>query len=265
MGPVLLSTRTTIVVPCYNEANRLNLRAFAEFLTEIQGVRIIFVDDGSQDETGSKIRAFASQWRDWAFCFSLPSNLGKAEAVRTGIQFALAEYEQEFVGFWDADLATPLNSIRTFIGLLETSSIDIVVGSRVKLCGRHIDRKPARHYLGRVFATVVSTMLGLAIYDTQCGAKLFRVTDEIRDVFSTPFRSRWVFDVEILARLLQTNTVSELEAKLYEYPLENWRDVAGSKVKTADFLAAIFEVFAIHSHYMHTAKDSRRAGKGMEC
>ena len=254
MSAALSSTNTTIVVPCFNESSRLHFPAVEQFLEQTRGIRLLFVDDGSEDATASMIAAFAAGWAERVSLFRMAGNSGKAEAVRAGVNFALSNFEQQFVGFWDADLATPLQAVVPFIAVLESSEFDVVVGSRVKLCGRHIFRKPARHYLGRVFATVVSTILGVPIYDTQCGAKLFRVNATMRDVFAIPFRSRWVFDVEILARLLQFRTAKELEYKVYEYPLETWRDVAGSKLKPWDFLQAILEVLAIQRRYMGTRK-----------
>src|SRR4029077_432705 len=117
-----------------------------------------------------------------------PHNQGKAAAVRQGVNYAM-EQGAEYVGFWDADLATPLNAIQQFTAVFAARpDVDLVFGARVNLLGRHVHRKASRHYLGRVFATVVSAALRLPIYDTQCGAKIFRVTPATRVLWADPFQ-----------------------------------------------------------------------------
>jgi dolichyl-phosphate beta-glucosyltransferase len=157
------------------------------------------------------------------------------------------------VGFWDADLAAPLDALLGFIGVLARKpSVDMVLGSRVQLLGRRIRRKVTRHYLGRVFATLASLTLRLPVYDTQCGAKLFRVTPALKQVFAEPFLSKWVFDVEILARFLQLDQLDSryLESAIYEFALEQWSDVAGSKVKPGDFFTAMLDLVRIRRAYL---------------
>lgn len=80
---------------------------------------------------------------------------------------------------------------------------EIVLGARVKLLGRDVQRKLARHYLGRLFGTAEAAAIGREIYDSQCGAKLVRVTSTVHALSPKHFRSRWIFDVEILARFLE--------------------------------------------------------------
>jgi hypothetical protein len=173
----------------------------------------------------------------------LGTNVGKAEAVRRGVQLAMRR-RASLVGYWDADLATPLDAIPRFRAVLaERPELLLVMGSRVALLGRNIRRRWRRHLLGRAFATAASLVLGLPVYDTQCGAKLFRVTAATAEVFRRPFSSRWIFDVEVLARLTKK---SDAPAAIYEYPLERWQDVNGSRLKPADFFAAAIDLVVIY-------------------
>jgi dolichyl-phosphate beta-glucosyltransferase len=243
----------SLIIPCYNEAQRLDIGQFRQFLREDVETRLIFVDDGSSDHTLQVLRELCSGFESSTDIVSNPRNQGKAEAVRSGILHALASPACEVVGFWDADLATPLVSVGRFLDILRNRpEIEMIFGSRVQLLGRYVKRSAARHYLGRVFATAVSVVLHLPIYDTQCGAKLFRVRPETRSIFAERFLSRWVFDVEILARYQQIfrSEGKSLADVVYEYPLESWVDVAGSKVGPADFFIALWDVLRIQQRYL---------------
>ena len=241
-----------IVVPCHNESARLRPDAFSDFMTDHPEAGFVFVNDGSADDTPKILRALAEKWPARAWALDLPENVGKAEAVRRGMLAAFAE-SPRFAGFWDADLATPLDEIPNFVEILERRpERDLVIGARVRLLGRDIRRSPARHYLGRVFATAAAVALGMAVYDTQCGAKLFRATDETRALFREPFCVNWTFDVEILARLAKIRRESggtPPEESIHELPLNSWRDVSGSKLRAADFFIALAEMIRIRRRY----------------
>ncbi len=241
-----------IVVPCYNEELRLPSDQFLHFLCYSQ-VRFVFVDDGSRDQTFERLESLRSGREDRIFVLRLPANRGKAEAVRAGLNFALDQHA-DYAGFWDADLATPLEAIPQFMEVLvQNPGLDMLFGARVKLLGRHVIRKTSRHYLGRIFATVVSTMLRLPIYDTQCGAKILRVRKETRALIAEPFRTRWVFDVELLARYIrQLGSPQAAAQRIYEFPLDSWQDVGGSKIRPFDFVAAFRDIVLIYWEYLRT-------------
>jgi len=160
----------------------------------------------------------------------------------------------DYAGYWDADLATPLDEILRFREILDASpELDVLFGSRVMLLGRRIERRSTRHYLGRVGATAISMTLGLPVYDTQCGAKLFRVTPGCRELFAERFVTRWVFDVEIIARMIRAHRRGDgpdPAAAIREVPLRAWRDVAGSKVRAMDFVWSMIELLRIRSSYL---------------
>lgn len=242
-----------LVVPCYNEARRLDSEAYLGAVHRQAHLRFVFVDDGSSDDTARVLDTLRSRAPHRIELLTLDRNRGKAEAVRRGMLRA-AEGDPGYVGFWDADLATPLEELEGFVRRLEGDSrLALVMGSRVKLLGREIERSPLRHYLGRVFATCVSIVLNLGVYDTQCGAKLFRADPPlIHHLFGEPFRSSWVFDVEILARLITFLAEKDrvlIEQAVYEIPLLTWQDVAGSKVKPTDFARSAVELAGIGRRY----------------
>jgi len=247
----------TIVVPCYNEEQRLEPGRFLAYARAHPGVGFLMVDDGSSDGTLGVLKRLREKSGGAVDLLHLPENGGKAEAVRRGVLQALGQAPEAF-GYWDADLSTGLEEIGAFQEILQREPrIQLVMGSRVKLLGRRIERRAARHYAGRLFATFASLTLDLPVYDTQCGAKLFRNTRGTRFVFRQPFLSRWLFDVEILARLGQLgvrHAAYRTAQCVYERPLPAWRDVAGSKIRFLDWGKAIGELLRIGWRYRFCAR-----------
>ncbi|VAX16334.1 Dolichyl phosphate glucosyltransferase [hydrothermal vent metagenome] len=226
--------KTALVIPCFNEAERLQGEKFVEALAKNQSLNLIFVNDGSSDGTGRKLADICENFPARSSVIELETNSGKAEAVRRGVLKAIEE-RFDYIGYLDADLATPFAEIEKIEAELEEKNADLVLGSRVKLLGRNIRRKLARHLVGRVLATFISLALNLPVYDTQCGAKLFRNCDIIFKVFKEPFLTGWLFDVELIARFIIANKASgkmkESHFSIIEKPLDEWVDVQGSKVK----------------------------------
>lgn len=250
-----------VVIPCYNEARRLDLAAFIEHAARGDAA-LVFVNDGSTDGTAAILDDLCAASPELFSVLHLSHNAGKAEAVRRGMLQAL-ERRPKYVGYWDADLATPLAAIRQMGDYLDAHpQVEALLGARVRLLGRRIERDRLRHCAGRLFAVCASFALRLPVYDTQCGAKLFRATDRIRQAFAEPFHSRWIFDVELLARLLASaagEANCPAEDWIHEWPLYQWREVAGSKLRARDFLRAGLQLAHIGLRYRPALPGARRS------
>lgn len=218
-----------VVVPCFNEATRLDVAAISELVEAVDVV--VFVDDGSTDATAAVLDDLAAGHAGRVEVVHLPRNVGKAEAVRHGLRHVADRFP--VVGYFDADLATPVSELVRMADLLaERPDCYAVLASRVALLGHSVHRRAVRHYLGRLYATAASLVLGVPVYDTQCGAKLFRTGPALAAALDETFPDRWSFDVELLARLLvpAPGTRPVQPEQLVEMPLREWRDVGGSKL-----------------------------------
>jgi glycosyltransferase involved in cell wall biosynthesis len=250
--------KTAIVVPCYNEFHRLKVNEFLSFTKKNRGVSFFFVNDGSTDDTDKLINHLSREAPEQIQCINLKKNCGKAQAVRLGFLKAIGMDFQN-IGYWDADLSTPLDVINKFCELLNDDRTTIVMGARVRLLGHRINRRALRHYLGRVFATSASIVLGLHVYDTQCGAKIFKNTHFLKKVFSQPFTVKWIFDVEILARFKVIQKIESgnlFKNSALEYPIKEWTHSSGSKVRIIDFFVAILDLLKIYIYLKISSKKS---------
>ena len=240
-----MKTSICIVIPCYNEATRFNKSLFEDFYHQ-SDVFFYFVNDGSNDNTWSLLEEIAKD-KDRVLLINMLCNVGKAEAVRSGMLQAQLAERFDYIGFWDADFATPLDEIIAFQKMLRPD-MKIITGSRIKRLGARIERSAFRHYFGRIFATIVTKLFQLPIYDTQCGAKLFHHSI-VSPLFQDAFYSKWMFDLELFIRFKKRYGAKELQTNCYEHPLKCWIDVGGSKMKKMDFLNVPFRIVSLYIYY----------------
>ena len=241
-----------LIIPCYNEEKRLRKKSekeFSDFLLMHNNVYLCFVNDGSADGTCNILNSFKKNEPKRVIILSLEKNSGKAEAVRQGVKHVSGLRRFDFIGYWDADLATPLRELAHILAAFERNpGCQFAMGSRIKRLGSTIERKVIRHITGRIFATFSSLILKLPVYDSQCGAKVFR--SEVADMlFSDPFIAQWLFDVEVIARLRNRLGRNVVLGATVEIPLNSWIDVAGSKLRMKHLIRVSFDLLKINLHY----------------
>jgi dolichyl-phosphate beta-glucosyltransferase len=244
----LQQKRYSFIVPCYNEAERLQQDKFVAFIQQHPWIDLWFVNDGSKDRTLDMLRELCTQFPENLHVHSLEQNGGKAEAIRQGMLMLSASGKYDYIGFIDADLSAPLEEILPLISVITDRDLLIVAGARVKLVGRTIHRSPVRHYMGRIFATYYDSLMKLRNYDTQCGLKVFK-SNFAAQLFAQGFVSNWFFDIELFLRARIALGREDYSRKIAEVPLHEWKEVKGSKLKITDFLKAPFEVLKIYRRY----------------
>ena len=203
---------TTLIIPIYN--GEAAIPAMWKVLRDWKqagagNTALAFVNDGSTDNTGPMLDVLVQEDPS-IMVHHLRVNMGKGHAIRTAIE--KMPLQGAYVAFTDVDLPYGLGVIHEATAYLEKhKNTDIVIGSRKKAHKKQYSHD--RKVWSRVFRLFVPAKVR-KFSDTQCGLKVFRMP-VAKDVFAHAQTSRWVFDVELLLRAVQTGyNVHEISVTL---------------------------------------------------
>ncbi len=236
-----------IVIPCYNEYERLTDSVFESFLDQRKKISLCFVNDGSQDKTLTVLKKIHQSQPKNVHIINLKKNEGKASAVRAGMIFFFEEKRFDKIAYLDADLSTSLEECCSLSKKVNLKT-KFVFASRIENIDNNIKRYWYRFIIGRILANIISRMLNVSIYDTQCGCKIFN-SELIPIAFQKPFISEWLFDVEIFYRLKNHYGAEKLMAFSEETPLDSWVDMGDSKIKLSYGVWVWLDLFKIYHFY----------------
>jgi glycosyltransferase involved in cell wall biosynthesis len=231
-----------VVVPALNEERRIGatLQALVSYL-EVQAwsSTIAVVDNGCSDRTLEAVDAVTSA--------RVPvrvlgcADRGKGAAVRRGLTTTRARY----VGFCDADLSTPVETLGDVVALLERGH-RVVIGSRRCPGARYVTVQPFTRRLGGLAFRRLARTVAPDVHDTQCGFKFFEA-GVARELFARSRTEGFAFDVEVLGLALSAGHV------VTEVPVA-WSDARGSSFRPiADGRFALREIRELRSRLAEAA------------
>jgi CheY-like chemotaxis protein/glycosyltransferase involved in cell wall biosynthesis len=237
-----------VVIPCYNEEERLLSNQFLSFIDKNSGYHLCFVNDGSTDSTLDVLKTLRKGRKDYITVYDCEKNGGKSEAVRLGMLHMANHKDLDYIGFLDADLSTDLSDFDDLVSTIENSNYKIVSGSRISRMGADIAKESARQIISLSINFVIRKILSMQFKDTQCGAKIFN-KDVIQILFKDKFITKWLFDVEIFLRMKRYYTVNIAKELICEKPLKRWVHVDGSKLSMKDSVRIIGQLVQIAFSY----------------
>jgi CheY-like chemotaxis protein len=237
-----------VVIPCYNEEERLLSQEFRDFAHKNLGYHLCFVNDGSIDKTLDVLHELRKGNESNISVYNCKKNGGKAEAVRQGIEHLIKDRQFDYIGFLDADLSTDFRDFDDLVKTIENSDFKIVSGSRISRMGADITKESARKFISMTINFIIQTILGMPFKDTQCGAKVMD-----REIASTMFKkkfiTKWLFDVEIFMRMRKFYGKSVAKKLICEQPLKRWIHADGSKLSMKDSVKIVGQLGQIAFSY----------------
>jgi len=237
-----------VVIPCYNEEERLLSAEFKAFAHKNLGYHLCFVNDGSTDNTLSVLKELQQTNPDNISVYNCEKNGGKAEAVRQGMLHLIQDEQFDYVGFLDADLSTDFRDFDDLVQTIENSDFKIVSGSRISRMGADITKESARKIISKTINVIIQTILGMPFKDTQCGAKIMD-REIAASVFQKKFITKWLFDVEIFMRMRKHYGKERAKQLICEQPLKRWIHADGSKLSMKDSIKIVGQLGQIALHY----------------
>ncbi|WP_051907712.1 response regulator [Flavimarina sp. Hel_I_48] len=246
-----------VVIPCYNEENRLKSKEFIDFVERNSGYHLCFVNDGSTDKTIDVLQKLKEGREHYISIYDCDKNGGKAEAVRQGLLHISKFDDLDYVGFLDADLSTDFEDFDDLVKTIESTDFQIVNGSRISRMGANITKESARKVISMTINFIIVSILGMPFKDTQCGAKIMR-KELIPIAFDKPFITKWLFDVEIFMRMKNHFGKQKAQEIICEQPLKRWIHADGSKLSMRDSMQIGFQLFKIHAEYSFKKDDNKK-------
>ncbi|MDA0139393.1 glycosyltransferase [Solirubrobacter deserti] len=225
-----------VVVPVYNEEARIaeTLEALVAYL-ERQPLHscVVVVDNGCADRTLDRIDEIATTRVPIRVIAC--ANKGKGAAIRR----AMVSTRARWIGFCDADLATPIETIGPVVELLAAGH-PIVIASRRVAGASYVTAQPVVRRLGGMVFRSLAGLVVDGIADTQCGFKFFDA-DAAKALFARSEASGFAFDVEILALARRDGlTITEVPVA--------WTDIDGSSLNPfVDGPRAVRELMNVRS------------------
>jgi dolichyl-phosphate beta-glucosyltransferase len=218
-----------LVIPAYCES--LRLPSYLELLLPALqdsgfDVELLVVDDGSGSTEVCALNQHLDRLRlSYPLLLPpllLPENQGKGAAIKAGWNTVR---HHQFLAFVDADGSIPPAEVLRLLSSIgnSTTTLEAVFSCRIKMLGRQIKRHFHRHFMGRIYATLIGIMLKIPVYDSQCGLKIIP-TQAWNLIKSDLSENGFAFDVDLLLALQKHGII------VHEVPID-WTDVAGSKVR----------------------------------
>lgn len=159
--------KITLIIPCYNEQEVLGI--LYEELKKVTNqmnqytFELLFVDDGSKDDTLKILREMAEQ-DERVIYYSFSRNFGKEAAMYAGFCNATGNY----VAVMDADMQDPPSLLPEMMSYLESGEYDSVATRRVSRQGE----PKIRSFFARRFYKLINRISDSDIVD---GARDFRL------------------------------------------------------------------------------------------
>ena len=233
-----------VVIPCYNEEERLLSTEFKDFAHKNLGYHLCFVNDGSTDKTLEVLEKLKKGSESNISIYNCEQNGGKAEAVRQGMLHLAKDEQLDYIGFLDADLSTDFRDFDDLVETLDQSNFKIVSGSRMSRMGANITKESARKIISMTINLIIRTILRMPFNDTQCGAKVMD-RSVVPLLFDKPFITKWLFDVEMFIRMRKHYGKTEAKKIICEQPLKRWIHADGSKLSMKDSVKIVGQLAKI--------------------
>ncbi|MEP2058797.1 MAG: response regulator [Maribacter litoralis] len=243
-GRMLQKNCVGVVIPCYNEEERLLGTEFKDFAHSNLGYHLCFVNDGSTDNTLKVLEELRKGNESNISIYDCEKNGGKAEAVRLGMLHMAKDTQLDYIGFLDADLSTDFRDFDDLVETLDKSNFKIVSGSRMSRMGADITKESARKVISMTINLIIRTILRMPFNDTQCGAKVMD-RSVVPLLFNKSFITKWLFDVEMFIRMRKHYGKTEAKKLICEQPLKRWIHADGSKLSMKDSVKIVGQLAKI--------------------